>query len=68
MTLTVTDDCGQKGVTSNTVTIGGDSQGGLEADFTFSPTDPVAGTSVSFNSSPSTSSSDPIDQVLVGFR
>lgn len=62
VTLTVTDDSGQKGVTSNTVTIGDGSQGGLAADYTFSPTDPVSGTAVSFNASPSTSSSDPIVQ------
>ena len=62
VTLTVTDDSGQKGVTSNTVTVGDGSEGGLQADYTFSPTDPVAGTSVSFNASPSTSSSDPIVQ------
>ena len=62
VTLTVTDDSGQKGVTSNTVTVGDGSAGGLQADYTFSPTDPVAGTSVSFNASPSTSSSDPIVQ------
>jgi len=62
VTLTVTDDSGQKGVTSSTVTIGGGSQGGLEADYTFSPTDPVSGSPVSFNASASTSSSDPIVQ------
>jgi PKD repeat protein len=67
VTLTVTDDSGQKGVTSNTVTVGEGSEGGLEADFTFSPTDPVSGSPVSFNSSASTSSSDPIVQYTWDF-
>ena len=60
VTLTVTDDSGQKGVTSNTVTVGGDSEGGLHAEFTYSPNSPLASDAISFNASTSSSSSDPI--------
>ncbi len=60
VTLTVTDDSGQKGATSNTVTVGGDSEGGLNAAFTVSPSDPLHDQVISFNASTSSSSSDPI--------
>jgi len=47
-------------VTSNTVTVGGDSEGGLHAEFTYSPNSPLASEAISFNASTSSSSSDPI--------
>ena len=54
VSLTVTDDAGNKGTTSQAVTVGAGT-----ADFTFSPTGPTAGSSVNFNASTSTSA-DPI--------
>lgn len=59
VTLTVTDDAGNKGTASQAVTVGTDSPGGLAAKFTFSPTSPAAGSAVNFNASTSTSA-DPI--------
>lgn len=59
VTLTVTDDAGNKGTTSQAVEVGTDSPGGLQALFTYSPTSPTAGTTVNFNASTSTSA-DPI--------
>jgi PKD repeat protein len=59
VTLTVTDDAGNKGTASQAVTVGTDSPGGLAAAFTFSPTSPASGSAVSFNASTSTSA-DPI--------
>jgi len=60
VTLTVTDDAGNKGTASQGVTVGTSSAGGLSAAFTFSPSGPTAGSSVNFNASTSTSA-DPID-------
>ena len=54
VSLTVTDDAGNKGTTSQAVTVGAGT-----ADFTFSPTSPTAGSSVNFNASTS-HSADPI--------
>jgi PKD repeat protein len=59
VTLTVTDDAGNKGTSTQGVTVGTSSPGGLAAAFTFSPSDPVAGSAVNFNASGSTSA-DPI--------
>ncbi|MBI3263929.1 MAG: PKD domain-containing protein, partial [Acidobacteria bacterium] len=54
VTLTVRDDAGRTGTTSKGVTVEG-TAGGISADFSFSPTDPVAGlTNVFFNASAST--------------
>jgi PKD repeat protein len=50
--LTVTDDAGNQGSTSKTVTVG---TGGLTASFTYSPTGPSNGETVFFNGSSSTS-------------
>ena len=61
VTLTVTDDAGSEATTSQTVTVGTDSPGGLSPRFTFSPTDPTVGQTVNFNASTSTSS-DPITE------
>jgi PKD repeat protein len=58
VTLTVTDDAGNKGTATQGVTVG-DSAGGLVAAFTFSPTAPATGSVVNFNASTSTSA-DPI--------
>lgn len=55
VTLTVTDDAGNKGTATQGVTVGTSSPGGLTAAFTFSPTAPTQGTSVNFNASTSTS-------------
>ncbi len=60
VTLTVTDDAGNKATTTQSVPVGTASPGGLSAQFTVSPTDPRVGTAVQFNASSSTSSSDPI--------
>lgn len=51
VTLTVTDDAGHSGSTTNTVTIG--SFSAPTANFTVSPTDPVPTQSVNFNASSS---------------
>lgn len=59
VTLTVTDDAGNKGTATQAVSVGTDSAGGLAAKFTFSPASPVAGAAVNFNASTSTSA-DPI--------
>ena len=59
VTLTVTDDAGNKGTATQAVSVGTSSPGGLTAAFTFSPTAPTQGTSVNFNASTSTSA-DPI--------
>jgi PKD repeat protein len=50
--LTVTDDVGNKGTTTNTVTV---SSGGLAPSYTFSPTAPNGGDTVNFDASASTS-------------
>ena len=54
VTLTVTDDAGNKSSSSQSVTVGTSSPGGLSANFNFSPTSPTAGTSVAFDASVST--------------
>lgn len=59
VTLTVTDDAGNKGTATQGVTVGTSSPGGLTAAFTFSPTSPVQDTAVNFNAGTSTSA-DPI--------
>lgn len=59
VTLTVTDDAGNRGTTTQAVVVGTDSPGGLSAKFTFSPTDPTPNTTVNFNASTSTGA-DPI--------
>lgn len=59
VTLTVTDDAGNKATATQGVTVGTSSPGGLAAAFTFSPTSPVQDTAVNFNASTSTSA-DPI--------
>lgn len=56
VSLKVTDDAGNVGTASQPVSIGTTSPGGLTAQFTVSPTDPVAGTEVVFNANTSTSS------------
>jgi PKD repeat protein len=55
VTLTVTDDAGNAGVATQSVTVGTSSPGGLTAAFTFSPTSPLPGSPVHFNASTSTS-------------
>jgi len=52
--LTVTDDAGNKGTTTKTVTVG---TGALTAEFTYLPASPVRGATVYFNGSSSSSSS-----------
>jgi len=52
--LTVTDDVGNKGTTSKTVSVG---SGALTAAFTYLPASPVRGATVYFNGSSSSSSS-----------
>ena len=59
VSLTVTDDAGNKATTTQTVSVGTSSPGGLAANFTFSPTAPFPGDVVNFNASTSTSA-DPI--------
>ncbi len=59
VSLTVTDDAGNKDTASQSVTVGADSPGGLTARFTFSPTSPVEDTDVNFNATTSTGA-DPI--------
>lgn len=49
--LTVTDDAGRTGTTSQTVSVG---TGGATASFVFSPSNPTVGTAVNFNASAST--------------
>jgi PKD repeat protein len=49
VTLTVTDDIGQKGTIATPVTIATTGSGSLTADFSKSPTNPVSGQQVSFN-------------------
>ena len=61
VTLTVTDDAGNVATASQAVTVTNDSPGGLTARFTFSPTDPSAGTTVNFNASSSTSADDIVE-------
>lgn len=55
VSLTVTDDVGNKATATQSVTVGTSSPGGLTAAFTFSPTSPTAGTVVNFNAATSTS-------------
>jgi PKD repeat protein len=59
VSLTVTDDAGNKGTTTQGVTVGTSSPGGLSAAFSVSPSDPAPNTDVSFNAAISTSA-DPI--------
>ncbi len=59
VTLTVTDDAGNTATTTQAVTVGTSSPGGLAAAFTFSPTAPLEDTVVNFNATTSTSA-DPI--------
>jgi PKD repeat protein len=54
VTLTVTDDAGQKGNKSAALTVTAPGSGTLTAGFTASPTNPVSGTLVSFNANTST--------------
>jgi PKD repeat protein len=54
VTLTVTDDAGQKGNKSTAVTVSAAGSGTLTAGFTASPTNPFSGTLVSFNANTST--------------
>jgi len=56
VTLVVTDDTGQQGTSSATVTVSGASSQ-IVADFTFSPTDPSTGQTVNFDATPSSSPS-----------
>lgn len=62
VTLTVTDDAGNKATASQAVTVESSSPGGLAAQFTYSPTGPRVGGAVQFNASTSTSSGDPITE------
>ena len=55
VSLTVTDDVGNMGTATQSVTVGTTSPGGLAAAFTFSPTTPTAGAVVNFNAVTSTS-------------
>ena len=55
VSLTVTDDAGNKATDSQSVTVGASSPGGLTPAFTFSPTDPTQGVAVNFNATTSTS-------------
>jgi PKD repeat protein len=59
VSLTVTDDAGNTATTTQAVTVGTSSPGGLAAAFTFSPTAPLEDTVVNFNATTSTSA-DPI--------
>ncbi len=59
VSLTVTDDAGNKSTTTRSVTVAASSPGGLTAAFTFSPTGPTPGVVVNFNATTSTSA-DPI--------
>ena len=59
VSLTVTDDAGNTATTTQAVTVGTSSPGGLAAAFTFSPTSPLEDTVVNFNATTSTSA-DPI--------
>jgi PKD repeat protein len=54
VTLTVTDDIGQKAAVSKSVVVATGSPGGPVASFSFSPTDPTTSTQVFFNGSGST--------------
>jgi PKD repeat protein len=58
ITLTVTDDVGQTGTSSQQLTVGAGGPGGVSASFTFSPTDPVPGATVFFDASSSSSPRD----------
>jgi len=49
VTLTVTEDSGQKGTTSTPVTVAAAGSGSLTAEFSISPTNPVSGQLVTFN-------------------
>lgn len=57
VSLKVTDDAGNTGTASQPVQVGTSSPGGLSAQFSVSPSDPVAGTEVVFNANTSTSAS-----------
>jgi PKD repeat protein len=68
VTLTVTDSAGLQSTTSQTVTV----TGGLTAAFTFSPTNPVPGDTVTFNAESSRGSSgfgtrNPIERYIWHF-
>jgi PKD repeat protein len=60
VSLTVTDDAGNKATSSQSVVVGTTSPGGLSANFNFSPTNPVVGASVAFDASVSTSATGQI--------
>jgi PKD repeat protein len=62
VSLTVTDDAGNKATTSQSVTVGTTSPGGLSANFNYSPTSPVANTFVAFDASVSTSATGVISK------
>src|SRR5205807_2687880 len=49
VTLTATDDAGQKGIKTAPVTVAAAGSGSLTAEFSSSPTDPRSGQLVSFN-------------------
>jgi FOG: PKD repeat len=53
VTLTVTDDSGQKATTKTPITVAGANAGSLTAGFTISPTNPPSGTLVTFNANTS---------------
>ncbi|RPJ81957.1 MAG: PKD domain-containing protein, partial [Acidobacteria bacterium] len=55
VTLTVTDDVGQKATTSNTVSVSTTGAGVPVASFTYSPTSPTTATEITFDASESTS-------------
>lgn len=61
VTLTVTDDAGNQTTTSQSVTVGTSSPGGLSPQFTFSPTSPTTGQLISFNASGSTAASSIVE-------
>ncbi len=58
ITLTVTDDVGQKGTLSQQLSVGEGGPGGVSAEFNFSPSNPTPGSTVFFDGSPSTSPRD----------
>jgi PKD repeat protein len=61
ITLTVTDDIGQKGTASQQLTVGLGGAGGVTASFSFSPTNPVPGSRVFFDASASSSPRDIVE-------
>jgi len=67
VTLTIKDDAGNTASVSKSVTVGTSSAGGLNAAFTFSPSDPVVSTNITFNASTSTSAGDPITDYAWNF-